>query len=216
MRARAFLIALGLLLFPFRPAVENAAQDLPVTSHTHPCPEELPAAIKAIISPGGVTVRVRAATIEFWFVKQLAVGGKAEWEAVPEGALVGALRTSGPYADLRGRTLKPGVYTMRSGLQPEDKDHFAVWPHRAFLLVSPAVSESTAEPVGHQGAVDLAKQATGIAHPAVLGLNPLTTSDPLFQVQTPSPGFKSVVVEVPTSTGAPLRFGIVVSGRVRA
>lgn len=193
-----------------------AAQDPACASHSYQPPDELSADINAVTAPGGVTVKIQATTLDFWFVKQLAVRGAAEWSAVDEGALIGVVRVAGPYHDIRGRVVKPGVYTLRYGLQPQDGDHLGVSPFREFLLVSPAASDSKASAAGHDGAVELAKLTTGISHPGVMSIDPPAATKGLLEIHTTELGHKAVIVEVPTSAGAPLRFGIVVVGRIEA
>jgi hypothetical protein len=217
MSARARFVVVGFILSsPFWIVTTTGAQELTVSPHAHPPPDELAAELKPLMTEGGATAKVRATTVDLWFVKQVAVTGSATWSSIAEGTLVGAMRVSGSYADIRGRAIKPGVYTLRYGVQPQDSDHLAVSPHREFLLASPAASDPKAAPTGHQGTIDLAKQTTGIQHPAIFGLDPPVTTDPVLHVQTMRAGFKAVIVEVPTSAGGALRFGLILVGRIKA
>ena len=83
-------------------------------------------------------------TLDFWFVTSLPLqaGGAPSWQQTEEGTIVGAVRVSAVYRDIRGRTIKPGTYTLRYGIQPANGDHLGVSPFREFLLLSPAAADT--------------------------------------------------------------------------
>lgn len=169
------------------------------------------------MAEAGAKVESGAATLEFWWVTSLDRSGSGEgWARVPEGSLVGAVRVSEPYPDIRGRRVKPGVYTLRYALQPMNGDHLGVSPHREFLLVSPAAADTTAAPTGYQGTVDLSKQTTGASHPAAWSLEPPAGTDaPLLSSYRNDAGHQGIVFEVQTSSG-PLKFGLILIGKIEA
>jgi hypothetical protein len=180
-------------------------------------PDELSPAVKAAMSASAVKVQSGSATLEFWWVKTLDTSGQGEgWARTPEGSLVGAVRVSAPYPDIRGRRIRAGVYTLRFALQPMNKDHLGVAPHREFLLVCPAAVDTAAVPTGHDGAVDLAKQTTGVAHPAIWSLDPPSGAqgEPLTGYQNDA-GHTGLVFELQTTSG-PLRFGLILIGKIEA
>jgi hypothetical protein len=190
------------------------ANGVTVSRHTNEPPAEIAAPAKALLAPGGATAKVGENTIEFWWVKSLDSKSK-DWTGVAEGALVGAMKISAPFRDIRGRTLKAGTYLLRYGLQPQNGDHLGVSPHREFLLATPAGEDTAPEALGHDAAVDLAKKSIGISHPAVLSLDPpVSTAAPLAVAQTDA-GHTSVTFEVPTAQG-PLKFGLVLVGLIEA
>jgi hypothetical protein len=191
-----------------------SANGVTVTKHTNPVPDEIAAPVKAVLAPGGATAKLSDTTIDFWWVKALDAKGK-EWSGVPEGTLVGAMKIPAALKDIRGRTIKPGTYLLRYAAQPQNGDHLGVSPHREFLLITPAAQDTTATAVGHEPAVELGAKTTGIAHPAVLSVDPPVASEaPLTVVQTDA-GHTAVVFEVPTAGGA-LRFGLILVGRIEA
>jgi hypothetical protein len=207
-RVPGLLLALALIAFPV------LANNVSVTKHTAAAPDDVAAPVKAALAPGGATARVGGNTIEFWWVKSLDAKG-ADWSSVPEGALVGAMKASAPFRDIRGRSMKAGTYLLRYALQPQNGDHLGVSPHREFLLATPAAEDTSADPIGHDPAVDLAKKSINISHPAVLSLDPpLSTAAPLSITQTDA-GHTAVVFEVPTAKGA-LKFGLVLVGLIEA
>lgn len=167
-------------------------------------------------------VTVDAVTLDFWWSGgvPLSSDGPPAWASVPEGALVGAVRISSAFRDIRGRVIKPGVYTLRYGIQPDNGDHLGVSPHRQFLLVSPAADDQNAAPQGHEGTVELSKAAIGGSHPAVWSIDPPAATQPLLSVHKTDLGHQSVIVEVPAARdGKPagvLKFGIVLVGKIEA
>ncbi len=190
------------------------ANDVSVTKHTNPVPADIAAPVQALLAPGGATATVGANTIEFWWVKSLDMKGK-DWSAVAEGTLVGAMKVSAPFRDIRGRTMKPGTFLLRYALQPQNGDHLGVSPYREFLLATPATEDKSPDALGHDAAVDLAKKSINISHPAVLSLDPpVSTGEPLSVTQTDA-GHTSVVFEVPASAGS-LKFGLILVGLIEA
>src|SRR5688500_15916504 len=74
-----------------------------------PAPGELAPSIKSTLSADGVKVAAGAATLEFWWVNALPISGSgpAEWNQVAEGTIVGAVRVSGAFKEIRGKVVKP-------------------------------------------------------------------------------------------------------------
>ena len=84
-------------------------------------PVEIGDAIEALLAAGGERVAIGDRTIEFWWVKSLPLRtGTTEstWKSVDEGALVGAVKLSSVFSDVRGTPIKPGTYTLRYAVQP--------------------------------------------------------------------------------------------------
>lgn len=171
-------------------------------------PGELAPPVAALLASGSSKIQSGAATLEFWWVK--APGGE-DWASVPEGALIGAVRVSEPYPDIRGRRIKPGVYTLRFALQPMNGDHLGVSPHREFLLVSPAAADVNPAPAGYQGSVDLSKQTTGASHPAAWSVDPPGSTEEPLRTFTNDSGHHGVVFGAGT-----LRFGVILVGKIEA
>jgi hypothetical protein len=139
------------------------------------------------------------------------------WTNVPDGALVGTVRLSAPMSDIRGVSMKPGVYTLRFARQPQNGDHMGVSPFREFLLVAPAADDQAAEAVGYKGAVALAKKTIGKSHPAALSLDPPSADGVAGRVVTNEAGHKGVTFTLPVAVqGKPsgaLSFGLILVGR---
>ncbi len=191
------------------PAIANAAVSVP---------SDIAPPVAAVLSPEGVTVTTGTTTLEFWWVKSLSLRtgatGPPSWADVPDGSLVGALRLGASWSDIRGYTLRPGVYTLRFALQPQNGDHMGISPNREFLLPAPAVDDVTRDPVGYDGAVALAKKSSRRAHPASISIDPPNSTARPLSATTNDLGHQVVTVNVPTSAGQPLTFGIVVDGTI--
>ena len=173
-------------------------------------PAEIAAPIRSLLTPAA-KITAGAAPIELWVVSALLASG-SDWSGVAEGTVVGALRVAGTFKEIRGKTVKPGVYTLRLGLQPQNGDHLGASPFREYLLLSPAAVDTDPKPLGVDGTVALAKQTLGASHPAALSLDPpIATGAPLSTV-TNDLDHKGVVIEVKTASGRQLRFGLILIG----
>lgn len=202
------------------------AQDVAATPHAEAPPTELSALIREQLADSGTRVTVGEAALDFWWVKALPLRPDAQvppgltdtpWARTDEGVLTGAVRVSAPMRDIRGRTVKPGVYTLRRAVQPANGDHLGVSPYREFLLLSPAAVDVDVAPTGHEGTIELSKRTLGISHPAVLSLDPLQTTAPPLTVHETDYGHRTVIFEIATTAGEgaggpPLRFGVIVLG----
>jgi hypothetical protein len=195
------------------------AQGLVASGGAEPPPAELAAPIVSALAPGSVTVKSGDIAIDLWWVKAIALAktpqGTASWSDVGDGTLVGALRVSASWNDIRGYVVKPGVYTLRYALQPANGDHLGVSPNREFLLLSPAAVDTSADPVGYKGAVDLSKQTVRRAHPSALSLDPPVSKDPPLGPVKTDLGLEGIVFSVPTSSGSSLTFGLILRGVIQ-
>jgi hypothetical protein len=195
------------------------AQALTPSAQPAPPPAELSAGIKGELQKSGFKVAAGDATLEFWWVTGLRMSAEGEgWDNVESGTLVGAARISGNFKEIRGKPVKPGVYTLRYGLQPQNGDHLGISTFREFLLLSPAAADVDAKVTGFDGAVALSKQTIGTSHPAALSLDPPVASDAPLSTYSNDQGHKGVVFEVPRSingkTTGTLRFGLILVGLI--
>jgi hypothetical protein len=182
------------------------AAGLSGVTHTDPVPAEIAAPVAAKLAPGGVRATANGTVFTFWWVNDLTAHA---WADVPEGTVIGALKLETSVPDIRGHVIKPGVYTLRYGIQPANSDHFGISPFRDFLLVSPAAVDSDPAAAGHDGVIALSKQTLGGSHPAVLSIDPPAATQAPLDVYTTQLGHKSLIVQV-----GQLKFGIVLIGRI--
>lgn len=188
-----------------------ARAQLTATKLDTPPPEEVAAPIRGLLTPVA-KVAAGAATLELWLVSSLPAGGANDWSQVAEGAVVGAVRVAGAFKEIRGKAVKPGVYTLRYGLQPQNGDHLGASPFREYLLLSPAAADQDPKPLGFEGTVALSKQTLGASHPAALSLDPPVATAALLSSVTNELDHRGLVVEVKTAAGGTLRFGLILIG----
>jgi hypothetical protein len=216
-RLRSLRVCLAVLACLLTP-VAAGAQVPTVTSAAVAVPPEVAAAVAATLDGNVVTVTAGSSKLEFWWAKSLPLrdgaSGTPSWADVPDGALVGVLRLSTAWTEIRGYAIRPGVYTLRFALQPQNGDHMGISPRREFLLPGPAAEDTTPAPAGYDGAVALAKKASRRAHPASISIDPPVATAAPLSTTTSDLGHQAVVMGVPTSAGKPLTFGLVVEGTI--
>ena len=196
----------------------STLQSPTITTAAVSLPPELAAPVAAALATEVVTVTVGTAKLEFWWVKSVALAGGRLGDALL-GRRAGRLASRRVaarcrLADIRGYTVRPGVYTLRFALQPQNGDHMGISPNREFLLPAPAADDVAVDPVGYDGAVALAKKSSRRAHPASISIDPPASTARLLSATTNDLGHQVVIVSVPTSAGTPLTFGIVVEGSI--
>jgi hypothetical protein len=200
-----------------------SAQELIVSPHTNAPPAELEDPIEALMASGGQQVALAGKTLQFSWVKSLPLRSgstDATWSEIDEGMLVGAVRLSADFPDIRGSMMKAGVYTLRYGIEPADGNHIGVSPYREFLLLSPAAVDKSVGALGHDGTIAISRQSIGLSHPACWSLDPPVTSDAPASVHTDQSGFVHVVFEVPVSRdgkdAGTLKFGLILKGQIQS
>lgn len=180
-----------------------------VTPLTGKPPAELAAGIAALLKPAART-QAGAATLDIWLVDTLESSGGPGWSGVESGTLVGAMRVTGEFKEIRGKVVKPGVYTLRYGLQPQNGDHLGISTFREFLLLSPAAIDTDPKALGFDGVVALSKEVIGTAHPASLSLDPPEDApSAVLSTYKNEHGHEGVVLQIGT-----LKFGLIVSGLI--
>jgi hypothetical protein len=197
--------------------VRVPAQAPTITTAPVAIPAEIAAPIAALLAPQVTTVTTSTTKIELWWVKSLSLNEGTTppaWSGVAEGSVVGAMRLGSAWTDIRGYTIRPGIYTLRFALQPQNGDHMGISPNREFLLPAPAADDTSAAPVGYEGAVELAKKASRRAHPASISIDPPSSSAAANSATSSDLGHHVAIVSIPTSVGTPLTFGIVVEGTI--
>ena len=192
------------------------AQLLTVNTVAAPAPEDLAPAIKAQLQTTGTKVTFGGSTVEIWWANAVAVTAPGEgWSNVESGTLVGAVRVTGSFKEIRGKVVKPGVYTLRHGQQPQNGDHLGISPFREFLLLSPAAVDREVKVAGFDGAVALSKQTIGTSHPASLSLDPPEEAPgAVLSGYKNESGHDGVVFEIKQSGGATIKFGLILIGLI--
>ena len=181
-----------------------------VTPLTEKPPAELSAGVQSRLAPAAKVV-VGQATLEIWLVRQLEKNGDGPgWSNVESGTLAGALRVSGSFKEIRGKVVKPGVYTLRYGQQPQNGDHLGISQFREFLLISPAALDTDPKVLGFDGVVALSKEVIGTAHPASLSIDPPEDAPgAVLSTYQNESGHDGVVMQI-----GPIKFGLIVAGLI--
>ena len=149
-----------------------------------PPPSELNAGIVSALQKDGVKILNGDKTVvEVWFRNSLPSGPKTTEDAVtlatvPHGALLGAMRVTGPYSDRRGNPVKPGVYTLRFSYYPPNGDHQGVAPQRDFALIVRAADDKDANSTpDFKTLVDMSEKALGRPHPGIFSIHRVDPAD---------------------------------------
>jgi len=180
-RAHVILLAAQLLLaglaFGQSYKVENAGA---------PAGGQLPPALQnALDSQGAKVENDQGGTLlEVWFAKTVTTNSSANpssdylYPSLTEGEFIGVLHFASPGADFRGQAIKPGFYTLRYGLIPQDGNHMGVSPTRDVLVLCLAAADTDlGANLKFDDLVKLSRQAAGTPHPAFLVGAPVNGSN---------------------------------------
>jgi hypothetical protein len=217
---RQFLFVALVLIF-FFPGSRAFAASYKVEPSATP-PTGLSDALKGILQAQGSRILNEQGGIwcEIWIRKEVANTGKpaspdAKYPALHLGSLLGVMSFPAAGSDYRGQAIKPGIYTMRYCLIPQDGNHLGAAPIRDFVLLVP-VAEDAKDPEAAmtvEELVNLSRKASGTDHPAVINLGrpPESLSGPTLEKDD----LDHWVLKTKTQSkpAADLLIGIVVVGR---
>ena len=132
-----------LFLLSHAPAADKAA----VKVEDKEPPKDLGDAVRAVLDNKAMTVTDDKGKVlcTVWACKSLETKATADqakaglkYTHLEETTLVGAVQFPEGFRDYRKSNIKPGVYTLRLGIQPEDGDHQGTAPYNEFCLLIPA------------------------------------------------------------------------------
>ncbi len=184
-------------------------------------PSDIPKALQDVLQPQGTRVLGdKGALCEVWMGKAVAqsTGGNpdAVYPTLGVGILVGVLHFPAAGLDFRGQTIRPGYYTLRYALLPQDGNHMGVNPYRDFLLLSPIAADAQIDkPLQPTDLYKLSRQASGTNHPAVMSLVPTAPGASFPSLGQDDQGHSVLQVKLGTS-GGDLPIGLVVVGQAAA
>jgi hypothetical protein len=151
-------------------------------------------AVKSDLDPSGLkfTNSQGKEVAEVWLRKSIPTAANPNsssdvlYGGITPGTLVGVLDLPAAWSDFRGQSIKPGVYTLRYELIPQDGNHMGVSTYRDFVHLIPAAKDTDPSKVlPFKDVMQLSRLATGTGHPAVLVLDPagqsVTTYPAAFQ-----------------------------------
>jgi hypothetical protein len=196
------------------------AQGYKVEALNEPPPQDLAAAIRAELSSTGLRISGPAGPIcDLWLRKTIPLRAATSTELgvsfpqLAEGTLIGAMHLPNVTKDYRRQQVKPGVYTLRYGINPQNGDHMGVAPQRDFLMASTAAVDQDPATLTLDQTFKLSKSATGSAHASVWSLSSAESNPKsLPSVFHMDDGDLWLVEFQVTTSGAPLNMALVVAG----
>ena len=195
-----------------------SAQGFTVQQATADPPQELSAAIRAVLSNQVLRVSGPSGLIcEIWLrkdapAKPAAAALGVTFTQLDEGTLVAAMRLASDTRDYRRQGVKAGVYTMRYCLSPVNGNHQDVAPQRDFLLAIPAANDQDPATLTEAQTIDASKKSIGANHPSPWPLFPGDSSSGAPTIQHDTDDELWIAQFTVTIGGAPVRMGLVISG----
>ncbi len=149
-----------------------------------PPPKELSEAVRGLLGSKAMSVSDEKGKLlcTVWPVKALESKAGAEqvkaglkYSNIEETTLVGAVKLPDTWVDYRKQKIKPGVYTLRLGIQLADGDHMGTAPYNEFCLLSPAAEDEKPDTMDVKDLYELSGKASPRKHPSVMLLFPNKT-----------------------------------------
>jgi hypothetical protein len=175
-------------------------------------PKELAEPVRALFGDQAIQVLDDQGKVfaEVWLRKELPVKATADdfkkgvgYNKVEEGTIVGALRLSQAWQSFRKQNVKPGVYTLRLGIQPQDGDHMGSAPFNEFLLLCPSADDKKTAILKHKEVTELSGKALpGGNHPVVLLMFPNSKPEPMPQLVNKGNGIWVLNAKTEAAAGA--------------
>jgi hypothetical protein len=141
-----------------------------------PPPKELSEAVRGLLDSKGLSVIDAKGKLlcTVWPRKGLEAKAAAglKYTSLPETTVLGAVKFPEVWTDYRKQKIKPGVYTLRLGMQPMDGDHMGTAPYNEFCLLAPADKDLKPDLLDAKDLYDLSTKASGSKHPGVMLLFP--------------------------------------------
>ena len=147
-------------------------------------PKELSDAVRAVLDGKSMHVFNDKGKLlcTVWTRKALETKAAADqakaglkYSHLEEATLIGAVQFPSTFTDYRKQKIKPGVYTLRLGIQPEDGDHQGTAPYNEFCLLLPAGADAGPGVMEAKELHELIVKSTKRKHPGVMLLFPNKT-----------------------------------------
>jgi hypothetical protein len=165
----------------FAAPISFAADKLTVKVADADPPKDLGDAVRAVLDNKAMTVSDDKGKVicTVWARKSLESKATAEqakaglkYAQVEETTVVGAVQFPEDWRDYRKQKIKPGVYTLRLSMQPEDGDHQGTAPFNDFCLLAPAALDKAPDLMEVKDMHELSAKTIGRKHPAMMLLFP--------------------------------------------
>jgi len=219
-RGVAMLAAMALLAgFSYADAPDGYAAELVEKAP----PDAIADEIKAELSGQALQISGPAGLrYEFWFAKSIALNAASDnaLDEIPEITLLGVAQSveGVENLDFREDVVRPGAYTMRLGLQPEDGNHLGTSPYPYFAILIPAERDQKLGGIeDHDDMVDRSMEDTAGIHPYTVAMQPLPPDAPeeTLALGEGEHDWKYVVIELPGKVdgeAAPFKIALVFEG----
>jgi len=145
-------------------------------------PAQIPAAVRAVLEAhADILADAHGAPVcEIWWrrgvpeQKSTAASGDVLYGGLSMGEFLGVLRFPKAGTDYRGQAVKPGFYTLRYALIPQDGNHMGVSSFRDFVLLVPVADDvAPKQNLAFDALMKASRLATGTGHPGVMMLDPV-------------------------------------------
>lgn len=206
----------------------TAADKLTLKVEDAPPPKELTEPVRALLDVKGLTVTDGKGKVVCTVWPRKALESKATPDQIQAGlnytnldetTVLGAVRFPEGWSDYRKQKVKPGVYTLRLGIQPMDGDHMGTAPYNEFALLGPADKDKKPDLMDPKELHELSVGSTTRKHPGIVLLfpNPKPADAPAVESKPQEHWVLSFKVPV-TASGqkAALGFSLVVVGHSMA
>jgi hypothetical protein len=144
-------------------------------------PKEVDESIRKLMGSESITFLESGKPIaEFWLRSEIPVDATpaqlkngVTYREIKQTELVGVIKFHQKYYDYRKQNVKPGVYTLRNILQPQDGDHAGKSPFLEFFVASSAAADKKADTIGDiKSLMEMSQKSIDTGHPAVFMLFP--------------------------------------------
>ena len=125
---------------------------------------------------------------EVWWIKTIPTQKSVStrdvfYSNLAVGTLLGVMHFPRTGHDFRGQAIRPGYYTMRYALMPQDESHAGVSSYRDFVLLgSVTVDNGAQQTLPFHDLLQHSRQVTEAGHPAAISLVQVNTAFKTFPV----------------------------------
>jgi hypothetical protein len=219
---------LAATILVFAAPMSLAADKLTVKVSDAEPPRELGDAVRALLDGKAMAVSDDKGKLlcTVWAVKGLESKASADqakaglkYAQIEETTVVGAVRFAEEWRDYRKQKIKPGVYTLRLGIQPEDGDHQGTAPFNEFCLLTPAADDKRPDLLDPKDLHLQSNKSTTRKHPGIMLLFPNPKPPDAPAVEAKPKEHYVLSYKVPATAGtekAHLGFSLVVVGATMA
>jgi hypothetical protein len=165
-----------------------------------PPPKDLKEPIAKLLAPEAIQFADNGGNLiaEIWLRQDVPADATAEqikngltYREFKETAILGAIRFGQAWSDYRKQKIKPGVYTLRLGFQPEDGDHAGSSLFKEFVLLVAAKADAKPDLLDPKDLYALSAKSIETGHPAALMLFPLGKAPAQPKLEAKTEGFNN-------------------------